>query len=62
MLIKRDDLNMEEIEIWEGLLKWCFSQQNVINDPTKWSRDDITNIEKSLHRSIPLIRFYDINP
>ncbi|EXX75446.1 hypothetical protein RirG_041790 [Rhizophagus irregularis DAOM 197198w] len=37
MLIKRDDLNMEEIEIWEGLLKWCFSQQNVINDPTKWN-------------------------
>ncbi|PKK73523.1 hypothetical protein RhiirC2_775944, partial [Rhizophagus irregularis] len=62
MLIKRDDLNMEEIEIWENLLKWCFSQQNVINDPTKWSKDDITNIEKSLHRFIPLIRFYDINP
>ncbi|POG60774.1 hypothetical protein GLOIN_2v1815393 [Rhizophagus irregularis DAOM 181602=DAOM 197198] len=52
LLIKRDDLNMDEIEIWEGLLKWCFSQQNVINDPTKWS--------ESLQRFIPLIRFYDI--
>ncbi|GBC21492.2 BTB/POZ protein [Rhizophagus irregularis DAOM 181602=DAOM 197198] len=41
---------MEEIEIWEGLLKWCFFQQNVINDPTKWSKDDIANIEKPLHR------------
>ncbi|EXX76981.1 uncharacterized protein OCT59_005022 [Rhizophagus irregularis] len=62
MLIKRDDLNMEEIEIWEGLLKWCFAQQNMINDPTKWSKDDITKIERSLHRFIPLVRFYDINP
>ncbi|RGB24643.1 hypothetical protein C1646_747715 [Rhizophagus diaphanus] len=62
MLIKRDDLNMEEIEIWEGLLKWCFSQQNMINDPTKWSKEDIAKIERSLHRFIPLIRFYDINP
>ncbi|RGB33848.1 hypothetical protein C1646_761261 [Rhizophagus diaphanus] len=62
MLIKRDDLNMEEIEIWEGLLKWCFAQQNMINDSTKWSKEDITKIERSLHRFIPFIRFYDINP
>src|SRR5438034_8487106 len=32
------------------------------NDPIKWSKDDITNIERSLHRFIPLIRFYDIEP
>ncbi|GBC21494.2 BTB/POZ protein [Rhizophagus irregularis DAOM 181602=DAOM 197198] len=50
MLIKRDDLNMEEIKIWEGLLKWCFYQQNVINDPTKWSKEDIIKIERSLQR------------
>ncbi|POG58094.1 hypothetical protein GLOIN_2v1733630 [Rhizophagus irregularis DAOM 181602=DAOM 197198] len=62
MLIKRDDLNMKEIEIWEGLFKWCFAQQNMLNDPTKWSKDDAIKIERSLHRFIPLIRFYDINP
>ncbi|GBC46118.2 hypothetical protein GLOIN_2v1478619 [Rhizophagus irregularis DAOM 181602=DAOM 197198] len=60
LLVKRDDLNIDEIEIWEGLLKWCLSQQNMENDPTKWSKDDITKIERSLHRFIPLIRFYDI--
>jgi hypothetical protein len=32
------------------------------NNPTKWSKDDITNIEKSIHKFIPLIRFYDIEP
>src|SRR4051794_33722378 len=32
------------------------------NDPTKWSKEDITKIERSLHRFIPLIRFYDIKP
>ena len=32
------------------------------NDPTKWSQDDITKIERSLHKFIPLIRFYDIKP
>jgi hypothetical protein len=60
LLLKRDDLNMDEIEIWEGLLKWCFSQQNIDNDPIKWSKDEITEIERSLSKFIPLIGFYDI--
>src|SRR6266542_2875941 len=62
LLLKQDDLKMDEIEIWEGLLKWCFAQQNMTNDPTKWSGDDITKIERSLLRFIPLIKFYDIKP
>ncbi|POG71261.1 hypothetical protein GLOIN_2v1876131 [Rhizophagus irregularis DAOM 181602=DAOM 197198] len=62
LLLKRDDLNLDEIEIWESLLKWCFAQQNINNDPTKWDKDDITKIERSLHVFIPLIRFYDIEP
>jgi hypothetical protein len=62
LLLKRDDLNMDEIEIWEGLLKWCFVQHNMKNDPAKWSKDDITTIERSLYRFIPLIRFYNIGP
>ena len=32
------------------------------NDPVKWSKEDITKFERSLHRFIPLIRFYDIEP
>ncbi|RGB35314.1 hypothetical protein C1646_814829 [Rhizophagus diaphanus] len=65
LLLKRDDLNMDEIEVWENLLKWCFTQQNMKNDqndPRKWSKEDITKIERPLYRFIPLIRFYDIKP
>ena len=62
LLLKRDDLDMDEIEIWESLLKWCFAQQNMKNDPTKWSKEDIPKMEKELYRFIPLIRFYDIGP
>src|SRR5437868_4917357 len=58
LLLKRDDLNVDEIEIWESLLKWCFAQQNMKNDPTQWSKEDITKVERLLHRFIPLIRFY----
>ncbi|GBB87518.1 hypothetical protein RclHR1_00140022 [Rhizophagus clarus] len=63
LLLKRDDLNIYEIEIWENLLKWCFAQQNNIqDDPTKWNKEDITRIERELYRFIPLIRFYNIEP
>ena len=62
LLLKRDDLNLNEIDIWENLLKWCFAQQNMTNDPTKWNKEDITKVERSLHRFIPLIRFHDIEP
>src|SRR5215469_6005664 len=63
LLLKRDDLNIDEIEVWESLLRWCLTQQNIINDdPTKWSKEEITKIERSLHKFIPLIRFYDIEP
>src|SRR5919205_3713343 len=43
LLLKRDDLDMDEIEIWESLLKWCLAQQNVDNNnnPAEWSKDDI---------------------
>ncbi|CAB4427806.1 unnamed protein product [Rhizophagus irregularis] len=62
ILLKRDDLNMDEIEIWDNLLKWCLAQHNMINDPTKWNKDDISKIERTLHKFIPSIRFYDIEP
>jgi hypothetical protein len=62
LLLKREDLNMDEIEIWEYLLKWCFAQQNIQNDPTKWNKDDIIRIERELYKFIPLIRFFDIEP
>jgi hypothetical protein len=62
LLLKRNDLNMDEIEIWECLLEWCFAQQNIRNDPTKWNKDDIIRIEREIYRFIPLIQFYNIEP
>jgi hypothetical protein len=60
LLLKRDDLNADEIDVWESLLKWCFAQLNMKEDPKKWNKEDIVKIEDLLGRFIPLIRFYDI--
>src|SRR6266496_5766394 len=57
-ILKRDDLLLDEIVIWDNLIKWCLTQHpNISQDPTQWSKEEITIIERTIHRFIPLIRF-----
>ncbi|CAG8496240.1 13413_t:CDS:2 [Dentiscutata erythropus] len=64
-LLKRDDLGMDEIDIWEYLIKWgiehatSLSQNN--HDLNNWSKDDFAALEETLHNCIPLIRFFQIS-
>ncbi|GES93658.1 hypothetical protein GLOIN_2v1773702 [Rhizophagus clarus] len=58
-LIKRDDLRMEEIEVWEHILKWGFAQNpTLLEDPDNWSDDDFKIMENTLQHCIPFIRFF----
>src|SRR6266498_1104604 len=61
IILKRDDLNLKEIEIWENLVKWGLAQGQALNqDVSKWNQDDINVFKRILHKFIPLIRFYEI--
>ncbi|UZO05083.1 uncharacterized protein OCT59_025444 [Rhizophagus irregularis] len=52
-LIKRDDLQMKEIEVWEYLLKWGLAQNpTLLPDPNTWSDDDFKTMEKLLRRQL----------
>jgi hypothetical protein len=62
ILLKRSDLNMDEIEIWEKLLLWCFAQQNVRDDPERWSNNEVIKLKGMLSNFIPLIKFRAIKP
>ncbi|GBC52529.2 hypothetical protein GLOIN_2v1487162 [Rhizophagus irregularis DAOM 181602=DAOM 197198] len=57
-----DYLNVDEIVIWESLVKWSVSQQNLENDPTNWDKEDIIKVKRELKKFTPLIRFHDIGP
>ena len=60
-LLKRDDLALDEIEVWNNLIKWAHTQQPTVNkDPSEWTKDELTLMERTLLRFIPLIRFHDI--
>ncbi|EXX62965.1 uncharacterized protein OCT59_029414 [Rhizophagus irregularis] len=62
-LIKRDDLQMKEIEVWEHVLKWGLKQnENLISDPDTWTDDDFKMLENTLQHCLPLIRFYGLSP
>jgi hypothetical protein len=63
LLLKRDDLDLDEIDIWNNLLKWGFAQNpSISQDVTKWNKEEITIMEKTLCKIISLIRFYYISP
>ncbi|CAG8506949.1 8113_t:CDS:2 [Scutellospora calospora] len=61
-LLKRDDLNMEEIDIWNILLKWGITKNPSLSSNFKdWSTENILNLQQTLENLIPLIRFSEIN-
>jgi len=68
-LIKRDDLQMKEIEVWEYVLKWGLAQTSTLStenststtllaDPNTWSDDDFKKIENTSQHCLPFIRFF----
>ena len=62
LLLKRDDLSLDEIVVWDNLIKWCLAQHsNISQDATQWNKEEITIMERTIHRFIPLIRFYYIS-
>ncbi|GBC01430.1 hypothetical protein RclHR1_04190014 [Rhizophagus clarus] len=65
LLLRRDDLNLDEIIIWDCLIRWCSAQHSHISqnyDVKEWNEDNVTIMKRAIHRFIPLIRFYDISP
>ena len=62
MVLQRDDLNMEEIDIWDSILRWLFAHYIKIDkDDSSWSSEDLKNVKQTIQEYIPLIRFYDIS-
>jgi hypothetical protein len=61
-LVKRDDLQMKEIEVWEHVLKWSLAQNpTLLLDPNTWSDDDFKTMENTLEHCLPFIRFFSLS-
>ncbi|CAB4412213.1 unnamed protein product [Rhizophagus irregularis] len=61
-LIKRDDLQMKEVEVWEHVLEWGLAKNpTLIPDPKTWTDDDFKKMENTLEHCLPLIRFFSLS-
>src|SRR5205085_11499672 len=61
-LIKSDDLQMKEIEVWEHVLKWGLAQNSKIRpDPNTWSDDDFKTMENTLRHCLSSVRFFSLS-
>ncbi|CAB4412217.1 unnamed protein product [Rhizophagus irregularis] len=61
-LIKRDDLQMKELEVWEHVLKWGLTKNpTLLPDPNDWSDEDFKTMENTLQHCLPWIRFFSLS-
>ena len=62
IILKRDYLNFDEIEVWENLIKWGLAQEKTLNeDVSKWRQEEFNVFKRILYKFIPLIRLFYIS-
>ncbi|CAI2171368.1 4483_t:CDS:2 [Funneliformis geosporum] len=61
-LLKCDYLQMDEILVWEFLIKWAIEQTPGLGSSReKWTEKSYKDLKVTLNKFIPLIRFRDIS-
>ncbi|CAG8726856.1 12199_t:CDS:2 [Gigaspora margarita] len=61
-LLKRDHFGMDEVQMWDNVLKWGLTQNPTLltMEPTKWTTDDFKVLRVSLQQFLPLIGFHEM--
>ncbi|CAG8468212.1 2117_t:CDS:2 [Funneliformis caledonium] len=63
LLLKQDELGMEESDIWDFILKWGRSKVSnpLDNDVSNWTSNDFEELEKIICDLIPHVRWIQIS-
>ncbi|RHZ85550.1 hypothetical protein Glove_64g103 [Diversispora epigaea] len=60
-ILKRDDLKVEEIKIWNYVIKWRIAQNPTLPaDSKEWSKENFKALKITLQNCLPLIRYFHI--
>ncbi|RHZ51178.1 hypothetical protein Glove_482g40 [Diversispora epigaea] len=60
-ILKRDDLQVEEIKIWDNVIKWGISQNPTLpTNSEEWTNENFEALKRTLQRCLPLIRYFHI--
>ncbi|RIB30728.1 hypothetical protein C2G38_1423265 [Gigaspora rosea] len=61
-LIGRDDLQMEEVKIWNYVIKWGVAHDpNLPFDPSNWTKENFLSLNTILKNCLPLIRYFQMS-
>ncbi|RHZ88269.1 hypothetical protein Glove_24g50 [Diversispora epigaea] len=61
-LLKRDDLQLGEVSIWEYVIKWGIAQNSaLLANPKEWNKKNFTTLKTTLQQCLPLIRYFHIS-
>src|SRR5260364_418821 len=60
-LLKNDDLQMEELEIWDNVILWGKAKtSNLPPNLKEWTNDNFKSLKTSLLNCLPHIRYFQI--
>ena len=58
-LLKRDDLQIEEQEIWDKVIQWGKEQTpNLPSNIEQWNDENFSSLKTTLDKCISLIRYF----
>ncbi|RHZ73622.1 hypothetical protein Glove_230g193 [Diversispora epigaea] len=61
-ILKRDDLQMKESEIWDYLIKWGTAQNPTLPEKLeRWTDENFMALKSTLQQCLPLIRYFHIS-
>ncbi|RHZ86340.1 hypothetical protein Glove_52g146 [Diversispora epigaea] len=61
-ILKRDDLKVEEIKIWDYVIKWRIAQNPTLPmNLEEWSNENFEALKITLQQCLPLIRYFHIS-
>ncbi|RHZ51198.1 hypothetical protein Glove_482g64 [Diversispora epigaea] len=60
-ILKRDDLNVEEIKVWDYIIKWGIARNPTLpTNSEEWSNENFKALKITLQQCLPLIRYFHI--
>ncbi|RHZ67394.1 hypothetical protein Glove_301g54 [Diversispora epigaea] len=60
-LLKRDDLQMEEVKIWDYVIKWGIAQPNLPTNFDDWTKENFLTLKTTLQQCLPHIRYFHLS-
>ncbi|CAG8463974.1 117_t:CDS:2 [Diversispora eburnea] len=61
-VLQREDLQLEEIDVWDTILRWGAAQVGLsTRNVAQWTQDDFSRLSDKLKNCIQHIRFYHIS-